>query len=68
VIASCGHEQRPGTTVEIACIDQTAPPEARLVLKDAWGGNIRMSTGESRQLARAGVSPRCEATARIAES
>ena len=67
VIAPYGHERRPGATAEIA-FDQTAPPEARLVLKDTWGGSIRMSTGEFRQLARAGVSPRFEAMAQIAES
>jgi hypothetical protein len=38
------------------------------VLKDAWGGSIRVSTGEFRQLARAGVSPRFEAMAQIAGS
>jgi hypothetical protein len=67
VIAPYGHERRPGATAEIA-FDQTAPPEARLVLKDTWGASIRMSTGEFRQLARAGVSPRFEAMAQIAES
>jgi hypothetical protein len=39
--------RRPGSA-----FDQTAPPEARLVLTDVWGGSIRMSTGEFRQLAR----------------
>ena len=63
VIAPYGHKRRPGATAEIA-FDQTAPPEARLVLKDTWGGSIRMSTGEFRQLARAGVSPRFEAMRR----
>jgi hypothetical protein len=48
--------------------DQTAPPEARLVLTDVWGGSIRMSTGEFRQLAREEVSSRFEAMAQIAES
>ena len=67
VIAPYGHERLPGATAEIA-FDQTAPPQARLVLKDTWGGSIRMSTGEFRQLARAGVSPRFEAIAQIAES
>ena len=67
VIAPYGHERRPGATAEIA-FDQTAPPEARLVLKDTWGGSIRMSTEEFRQLARAGVSPRFEAMAQISES
>jgi len=45
VIAPCGHERRrrPGATAGIA-FDQTAP-DARLVLKDTWGGSIRMSTG-----------------------
>ncbi len=66
VIASYGHERRPDATAEIA-FDQTAPPEARLVLKDTWGGSIRMSTDEFRQLARAGVSPRFEAMAQISE-
>ena len=67
VIAPYGHERRPGATAEIA-FDQTAPPEARLVLKDTRGGSIRMSTGEFRQLAGAGVSPRFEAMAQIADS
>jgi hypothetical protein len=67
VIAPYGHERRPGAAAEIA-FDQTAPPEARLVLKDTWGGSIRMSTGEFRQLAQAGVSRRFEAMAQIAES
>ena len=67
VIAPYGHDRQPGATAEIK-FDQTAPPEARLVLKDTWGGSIRMSTGEFRQLARAGVSSRFEAMAQIAES
>ncbi len=67
VIAPYGHERRPGAAAEIA-FDQTAPPEARLVLKDTWGGSIRMSTEEFRQLASAGVSPRFEAMAQISES
>ncbi len=67
VIAPYGHERRPGAAAEIA-FDQTAPPEARLVLKDTWGGSIRMSTEEFRQLASAGVSPRFEAMAHFAES
>jgi hypothetical protein len=37
VIAPYGHERRPGAAVEIR-FDQTAPPEARLVLTDVWGG------------------------------
>ena len=67
VIAPYGHEPRPGAAAEIR-FDQTAPPEARLVLTDTWGGSIRMSTGEFRQLAREGVSSRFEAMAQIAES
>jgi hypothetical protein len=67
VIAPYGHERRPGTPAEIA-FDQTAPPEARLVLKDTWGGSIRMSTEEFRQLAREGASSRFEIMAQIAES
>ena len=67
VIAPYGHERRPGAAAEIR-FDQTAPPEARLVLTDTWGGSIRMSTGEFRQLAREGVSSRFEAMAQIAES
>ena len=53
VIAPYGHERRPGAAAEIR-FDQTAPPNARLVLTDTWGGSIRMSTGEFRQLAREG--------------
>jgi hypothetical protein len=67
VIAPYGHERQSGATAEIA-FDQTAPPEARLVVSDTWGGSIRMSTGEFRQLAREGVSRRFEAMAQIAES
>ena len=67
VIAPYGHERRPGATAEIA-FDQTAPPEARLVLTDTWGGSIRMSTEEFRRLAREGVSGRFEAMAQIADS
>jgi len=67
VIAPFGHERRLGATAEIA-FDQTAPPEARLVLKDTWGGSIRMSTDEFRLHVRAGVSPRFEAMAQIGES
>jgi hypothetical protein len=67
VIAPYGHERRPGAAVEIR-FDQTAPPEARLVLTDLWGGSIRMSTGEFRLLAREGISSRFEAMAQIAES
>ena len=67
VIAPYGHERRPGAAAEIR-FDQTAPPEARLVLTDVWGGSIRMSTGEFRQLGREGVSSRFEAMAQIAES
>jgi hypothetical protein len=66
VIAPYGHPRRPGAAAEIA-FDQTAPPEARLVLKDTWGGSIRMSTGKFRQLAREGMSSRFEAMAQIAE-
>jgi hypothetical protein len=67
VIAPYGHERRPGAAAGIA-FDQTAPPEARLVLTDTWGGSIRMSADEFRQLAREGVSNRFEAMAAIAES
>jgi hypothetical protein len=67
VIAPYGHERRPGAAAEIQ-FDQTAPPEARLVLTDTWGGNIRMSDGEFRQLATDGASSRFEAMAQIAES
>lgn len=67
VIAPYGHERRPGAAAEIA-FDQTAPPEARLVLKDTWGGSIRMSTEEFRRLAKEGVSSRFEMMAQIAES
>jgi hypothetical protein len=67
VTAPCGHEPRPGAAAEIR-FDQTAPSQARLVLTDVWGGSIRMSTGEFRQLAREGVSSRFEAMAQIAES
>jgi hypothetical protein len=67
VIAPYGHERRPGAAAGIR-FDQTAPPEARLVLSDAWGGSIRMSAEEFRQLAREGVSSRFEAMAQIAES
>jgi hypothetical protein len=35
--------------------DQTALPEARLVLNDTWSGSIRMSAEEFRLLAREGV-------------
>ena len=67
VIAPYGHERRPGAAAGIR-FDQTAPPEARLVLTDTWGGSIRMSTQEFRQLAAEGVSSRFEAMAHIAES
>jgi hypothetical protein len=67
VIAPYGHERRPGAAAEIG-FDQTAPPEARLVLTDTWGGSIRMSTGEFRRLAREGVSRHFEVMAQIAES
>jgi hypothetical protein len=67
VIAPYGHERRPGAAAGIG-FDQTAPPEARLVLTDTWGGSIRMSAEEFRQLAREGVSSRFEAMAQIAES
>jgi hypothetical protein len=67
VIAPYGHHRRPGAAAEIR-FDQTAPPEARLVLTDTWGGSIRMSTEEFRQLAREGASRRFEAIAEIAES
>ena len=67
VIAPYGHEKRPGAAAEIR-FDQTAPPEARLVLTDARGGSIRMSTQEFRQLAREGTSSRFETMAQIAES
>ena len=67
VIAPYGHERRPGAAAEIR-FDQTAPPEARLVLTDMWGGSIRMSVEEFRHPAREGVSSRFEAMAQIAES
>ena len=54
VSAPYGHERRPGAAAGIR-FDQTALPEARLVITDVWGGSIRMSTGEFRQLAREGV-------------
>jgi len=57
VIAPYGYERRPGAAAEIR-FDQTAPPEARFMLTDVWGGSIRMSTGEFRQLAREGVLSR----------
>ena len=37
VIVPYGHERRPGAAAEIS-FDQTAPPEARLVLTDVRGG------------------------------
>jgi hypothetical protein len=67
VIAPYGHERRPGAAAAIS-FDQTAPPEAHLVLTDTWGGSIRMSAGEFRQLAREGGSSRFETMAAIAES
>jgi hypothetical protein len=67
VIAPYGHEPRPGATAEIA-FDTAAPPQARLVLKDTWGGSIHMSAEDFRQLAREGVSPRFETLAQIADS
>ncbi len=67
VIAPYGHQRRPGAAAQIR-FDHTAPPEARLVLTDTWGGSIRMSTEEFRQLAREGVSSRFETMAQIAES
>jgi hypothetical protein len=67
VIAPYGHDKRPGAAAGIG-FDQTAPPEARLVLTDTSGGSIRMSAEEFRQLAREGVSSRFEAMAQIAES
>ena len=45
-----------------------AVQEARLVLTDTWGGSIRTSIGEFRQLARDGTSSRVEAMAQIAEA
>ena len=67
VIAPYGHERRPGAATGIR-LDQTAPPEARVVLTDVWGGSIRMSMEEFRQLAGEGASSRFEAMAQIAES
>jgi len=67
VIAPYGHERRPGAAARIG-FDQTAPPEARLVLTDVWGGSIRRSTGEFRQLASEAISGRFETMAQIAES
>ena len=67
VIAPYGHERRHGAAARIR-FDQTAPPGARLVLSDAWGGSIHMSTEEFRQLAREGVSNRFETMAQIADS
>src|SRR5580704_10841505 len=49
VIAPYGHDKRPGAAAGIG-FDQTAPPEARLALTDTWGGSIRMSAAEFRQL------------------
>ncbi len=53
VIAPYGHERRPGAAAEIR-LDQAAPPEARFVLTDVWGGSIRMSTGSSGSLPEKG--------------
>ena len=66
-IAPYGHERRLGAAAEIA-LDQTAPPEARLVLTDTWGGSIRMSTAEFRHLAPRGSLEPVDAMARIADS
>jgi hypothetical protein len=54
VIAPYGHHRRPGAVAGIA-FDKTAPPQARLVLTDAWGGSIRMSLEEFRLLTREGL-------------
>ena len=67
VIAPYGHAPSPGAAAEIR-FDQAAPPEARLVLADIWGGSIRMSTREFRRLAAEGMSHRFEAMAEIADS
>jgi hypothetical protein len=66
VIAPYGHHPQPGATAEVV-FDKTAPPEARLMLRDTWGGSIRMSIDEFRRLAREGVSDRFEALASVAE-
>jgi hypothetical protein len=39
VIAPYGHERRPGAAAETG-FDQTAPPQARLGLRDTRGGSI----------------------------
>jgi hypothetical protein len=50
VIAPYGHERRPGAAARIR-FDQTAPPEASLVLTDVWGGSIRTRQGRRYYLA-----------------
>lgn len=47
--------------------DQTAPPEARLVLADTRVASTRMSTKEFRRLAKEGVSNRFEVMAQSAD-
>jgi hypothetical protein len=53
VIAPYGHDRRPDAAAEIR-FDQTAPPEARLVLTDTWGGSIRMKSHRGVPAARQG--------------
>ena len=65
VIAPYGYERRPGAAAEI-CFDQTAPPEARFMLTDVWGGSIRMRAGNSGNSPEKGVSSRMAIGASVA--
>ena len=66
VIAPYGHERRPGAAAEIRFDRPRRRKHASC--SPMWGGSIRMSTEEFRQLAIEGVSSRFEAMAQIAES
>lgn len=48
--------------------DKGSPPERRLVLRDRWGGEVRMSTGAFMALAMEGISSRFAAMARVANA
>lgn len=48
--------------------DKGAPHARRLVLRDQWGGEVRMSTGMFAALAREALSDRFAVMARIANA
>lgn len=68
-----GRAQQPDGAVDAGDVpeimfDKGAGPDRRLVLRDKWGGEVRMSTGMFVALAREAFTDRFAAMARIANA